>query len=243
MKRGGNLFICQWVSTCGDCINYKEELIHLLVESKALEFGSFTLKSGRISPYFINMGKALNTGGYALKTSQAYVKEAHLGLHDDFDYIHGPAYKGIPLAALISAYLYSLYTIDKRWGYDRKEEKAYGDLTEKVIVGDLRDGDRVLMVDDVITTGGTKIENWEKLTALKKDLTCKGILVAVDRLEKEKSGEPVSQVLEEKGFILFSIVKITEVFEYLHKNPVNGKIYVNDEIMEAFNDYFAQYGV
>jgi len=211
------------------------------VESKALEFGSFTLKSGRISPYFINMGRALKTGEFAARTSQAYVEKIHSKLQN-FDYIHGPAYKGIPLAALVSCHLYSLYNVNKRWGYDRKEEKMYGDLTEKAIVGDLHDNDCVLIIDDVITTGKTKVDNWEKLTAFKKGLTCKGILVAVDRQEKEKSGEPVSAFLKSKGFNLFSIVKITEVISYLHETPVNGRIHVDSRIMEAFDDYFAQYG-
>ena len=221
---------------------YKEELIELLIESKALELGTFTLKSGRVSPYFINMGRALSNGEFATKTAKAYVKEIYMKLQD-IDYIHGPAYKGIPLAALASATLFRMHGINMRWGYDRKEEKGYGDLSEKAIVGDLRDGDRVLMVDDVITTGQTKVENWEKLTAARKNLTCKGILVAVDRQEKEESGESVSTYLQEKGFNLFSILKITEVFPYLQKNPVQGKIHADDKIMKSFEEYFAQYGV
>lgn len=237
------VFILQPENRRGDCIEpYKEGLIKVLVESKALEFGSFKLKSGRMSPYFINMARALGTGEFATQTAQAYTEEIHQTLEHDFDYIHGPAYKGIPLAALVSAQLYDQYSVNKRWGYDRKEIKAYGDLTEKVIVGDLRDNDTVLMIDDVITTGGTKIENWEKLTAFKKNLTCKGILIAVDREEKEESGEPVSQYLQEKGFNLFSIMKITEIFSYLYKNPVNGRVYVDEKIRKAFDAYFAEYG-
>lgn len=187
------------------------------------------------------MGRALNNGEFASRTSKAYVEEIYSQLQD-FDYIHGPAYKGIPLAALISCHLYTMHNINKRWGYDRKEEKHYGDLTEKALVGDIRDNDCVLIVDDVITTGKTKIDNWKKLTALRKGLTCKGILVAVDRQEKEESGDSVSDFLKSKGFTLFSIVKITEVFSYLHENPVKGKIHVDKKTMEAFNDYIAQYG-
>ena len=217
-------------------------MIELLVESKALEFGSFTLKSGRVSPYFINMARALNTGEFATRTSKAYVKKIYLEIVDDFDYIHGPAYKGIPLAALISSYLYRTYGINKRWGYDRKEEKGYGDLAEKAIVGDLRDNDCVLMIDDVITTGKTKVENWEKLTSFRKNLKPKGILIAVDRQEKEE-GESVSEFLKGKGFTLFSIVTITEVFTYLHETPVNGQRYVDEKMKKAFDDYFSVYGV
>jgi len=238
-----NLFIFRPSYTSGDCIKrHKEELIKVLVESKALEFGQFKLKSGRISPYFINMARALSTGEFAVKTSHAYGEEIHQELENDFDYIHGPAYKGIPLAALVSAHMYSQYSINKRWGYDRKEVKAYGDLTEKSIVGDLRDNDCVLMIDDVITTGGTKIENWEKLTAAKKGLTLKGIFIAVDRQEKEESGEPVSQFLRDQGFSLFSILTIIEVFSYLYETPVEGKVYVDEKTQKAFETYFAEYG-
>ena len=77
----------------------------------------------------------------------------------DFDYIHGPAYAGIPLASLTAAQLWNSYHIDKRWSYDRREKKRYGDETEGSIVDDLRDGGVVLIEDDVVTTGRMKIED------------------------------------------------------------------------------------
>jgi orotate phosphoribosyltransferase len=212
------------------------------VESKALEFGTFKLKSGRMSPYFINMGRALSTGEFAARTAQSYVEEIS-ALDCDFDYLHGPAYKGIPLAALVASYLYTTRNLNKRWGYDRKQEKTYGDLAEKTIVGDLRDGDSVLIIDDVITTGETKIENWEKLTDFRKGLIPKGILIAVDRQEKEQSGESVSQFLKKKGFTLYSILTITEIISYLEIHPINGKMCVDENITRAFKEYFASYGV
>ncbi|MBU7025132.1 MAG: hypothetical protein HXS40_13300, partial [Theionarchaea archaeon] len=152
-------------------------------------------------------------------------------------------YKGIPLAALVASYLYTTRNLNKRWGYDRKQEKTYGDLAEKTIVGDLRDGDSVLIIDDVITTGETKIENWEKLTAFRKDLIPKSILIAVDRQEKELSGESASQFLKKKGFTLYSILTITEIISYLETHPINGKMYVDENITKAFEEYFTNYGV
>ncbi|MBU6996170.1 MAG: orotate phosphoribosyltransferase [Theionarchaea archaeon] len=212
------------------------------MESRALEFGTFKLKSGRISPYFINMGRALNTGAFAARTAQSYVQEIST-LNFDFDYLHGPAYKGIPLAALVAGYLYTTHNLNKRWGYDRKQEKTYGDLAEKTIVGDLRDGDSVLIIDDVITTGETKIENWGKLTNFKRDLVPRGILIAVDRQEKEESGESASQVLQKKGFTLYSILTITEIMSHLKTHPINGKMCVDQHTVKAFDEYIATYGV
>ena len=110
-------------------------------------------------------------------------------------------------------------------------------------MGDLRDNDCVLLIDDVITTGKTKIDNWKKLTALRKNLTCRGIFIAVDRQETEESGESVPQFLKREGFDLFTILKIKEIFSYLSENPVNGRIYVDEKIMNAFETYLLKYGV
>jgi len=159
--------------------DYKREFLLHLVRTGAIRFGSFRLKSGRLSPYFINIADAMRTGGDAVKVANAYatrIKELDI----EFDYIHGAAYKGIPLAALVAMRL-SEWGINKRWGYDRKEEKRYGE--EGAIVGELREGDTVLIVDDVITTGATKVESWLKLASMRRDVKPAGILVAVDREE------------------------------------------------------------
>jgi len=132
--------------------DYKREFLLHLVRTGAIRFGSFRLKSGRLSPYFINIADAMRTGSDAVKVANAYaVRIKELGI--EFDYIHGVAYKGIPLAALVAMRL-SEWGINKRWGYDRKEEKRYGE--EGAIVDELRDGDTVLIVDDVISTGGNE---------------------------------------------------------------------------------------
>lgn len=223
---------------------YQEDFLIHLIRSEALKFGTFKLKSGRISPYFINIAKAMNTGSKASMTANSYASEivnGHIGV--DFDYIHGPAYKGIPLSVMISSKLWDVYSLEKRWGYDRKEIKEYGDNTEKELIGDIRDGDTVLIVDDVITTGKTKIDNWKTLSFFKKDLKPKGILVAVDRQEIDESGRPTSEILEEEGLPVYSILKISDVFEYLFEISINGKTYVDEEIKKCFDDYFKKYGV
>ena len=226
----------------------KDFLLHLL-ESDAVKFGEFRLKSGRVSPYFVNIAVAINTGKRASKTADAYVAEIVDGaVGTDFDYIHGPAYKGIPLSVLIAEKLWSggrgqdTGGIDLRWGYDRKEEKRYGDPSETRIVGDLRDGDSVLIVDDVVVTGKTKIDNWTKLTDY-RDLSPKGILVAVDRQEVDEAGNDTTEMLTEAGLTVYPILKITEIFDYLLNRSVDGVVYVDDRIQAAFDEYFEEHGV
>ena len=226
----------------------KDFLLHLL-ESGAIKFGEFRLKSGRVSPYFVNIAVAINTGRRASETADAYVAEIVDGaVGTDFDYIHGPAYKGIPLSVLIAEKLWSgsrgrdTGGIDLRWGYDRKEEKRYGDPSETRIVGDLRDGDSVLIVDDVVVTGKTKIDNWAKLTDY-KDLSPKGILVAVDRQEVDEAGNNTIEMLTEANLTVYPILKITEIFDYLLNRQVGGVVYVDDRIQTAFYEYFEEHGV
>jgi len=226
----------------------KDFLMHLL-ESGAIKFGEFRLKSGRVSPYFVNVAVAINTGRRASKTTDAYVAEIVDGaIGTDFDYIHGPAYKGIPLSVLIAEKLWGMSRgqgargIDLRWGYDRKEEKRYGDPSETSIVGDLRDGDSVLIVDDVVVTGKTKIDNWAKLTSY-RDLSPKGILVAVDRQEVDEAGNDTIEMLTEAGLTVYPILKITGIFDYLLNRQVDGVVYVDDRTQAAFDEYFERYGV
>ncbi len=225
----------------------KDFLLHLL-ESGAIKFGEFRLKSGRVSPYFVNIAVAINTGRRASETADAYVAEIVDGaVGTDFDYIHGPAYKGIPLSVLIAEKIWSggwgrdACGIDLRWGYDRKEEKRYGDPAETRIVGDLRDGDSVLIVDDVVVTGKTKIDNWAKLTDY-RDLSPKGILVAVDRQEVDEAGNDTTEILIKAGLTVYPILKITEIFDYLLNRQVGGVVYVDDRIQAEFYKYFEEHG-
>nr|MBC8497409.1 aspartate carbamoyltransferase regulatory subunit [Candidatus Bathyarchaeota archaeon] len=132
----------------------------------------FMLKSGRMSPYFINLG-ALTDGESLAAVKWAFASYVVLlmeqGLLEDFDYVFGPSYKGISLATLTCEGLKELYGMDKRYMYDRKEEKEYGDLSaDRVIVGAgyFKPGQKILVVDDTITTGATKVESIEKLKLL-----------------------------------------------------------------------------
>ena len=216
--------------------DYEERFLLHLVKTGAIKFGEFRLKSGRISPYFINLADAMKTGEDAIEVADAFVAKI-MEIGTDFDYIHGAAYKGIPLAALIAARLSELHNINVRWGYDRKEKKEHGVPSEEVIVGDLRNNDTVLIVDDVITTGMTKIEIWEKLKV--KRVRPKGIVVAVDR---EELSDADKEMLKNKRLNIFPILKITQIFDFLLNKEINGKIYVNEQVRKRLEEYLRKYG-
>lgn len=221
--------------------DYKKEFIEHLATSGALRFGEFTLKSGRPSKYFINMGIAVNTGAKASATAAAYANKI-ASITTNFTYIHGPAYSAIALSALVAAKLSELKGIDKRWGFDRKEPKPHGDPLQRHIMGDLREGDRILILDDVVTTGSTKKEAMDKLTSVQKGLTFEGIVIAVDRQEVGSSGKSAKEELEEIGLPLHSIVTAPEIFEYLRGRKISGKVYVTEELYQGFKEDFEKFG-
>lgn len=225
--------------------SWQVELLKFLAEREGLLFGEFKLKSGRLSPYFFNLAKIISDGEGILKVSDFYVK----GICDliggaKFNFIIGPAYKAIPLAAAISMLLYQKNNISVRWGYDRKEEKKYGVSAEKWFVGDLRRGDRILLVDDVATTGKTKIDLINKLKEGFADLYLKfqGVLILLDREELDDSGKYAGSILSECGVQLHSLLKVSEVFDYLRNREVDGRILVSEREYNLFSEYQERYG-
>ena len=131
---------------------YKEEFIHFMVESHVLKFGSFTLKSGRQSPFFMNAG-AYVTGEQLHRLGKYYAQAIHDNFGLDFDVVFGPAYKGIPLAVVTAIALQELYGKEVRYCCNRKEVKDHGADKGNLLGADLHDGDRVIMVEDVTTSG------------------------------------------------------------------------------------------
>lgn len=235
------LYICYIFKSMKKLSPYQVKLIETLIDSKALAFGEFTLKSGRKSPYFCNMGIAISNGSYLNSVAECYCEKILDTIKEGFTFIFGPAYKGIPLASSISQMLYSNYGISKRWGYDRKEAKGYGDARDKVLVGDIHDEDEVIMIDDVITTGGTKVEAWKKIGTLAGGLRINGIFVAVDREEKDENGDYAKDALERNGLVLHSIITASEIFDYLHNREIKGRIVVDDDLYQMFKEYKKRY--
>jgi aspartate carbamoyltransferase regulatory subunit len=206
----------------------------------------FMLKSGRPSPYFINLG-ALTDGESLAKLKWAFASYIALLLEDgelpDFEYIFGPSYKGISLAALACEGLNELYAMDKRYMYDRKEEKTYGDLSaDQVLVGAgyFKQGQRILVIDDTITTGITKIETIEKLRMLGEHEVV-GMVIAVDREEKMGDAENIEEqsavenIEMELGIKIFSIQNIHTIFSLIKEG-------LDPELKKLWLDYYDKYG-
>lgn len=222
--------------------SYKEEFIEFMVKSEVLKFGEFTLKSGRKSPFFMNAG-AYVTGTQLRKLGEYYAKaiEANFGL--DFDVLFGPAYKGIPLAVATCMAFSELYGKEVKYCANRKEVKDHGD-TGILLGSDLKDGDRVVMIEDV-TTSGKSIEETHPIIMAHADVEIKGLMVSLNRNEYGKSQETTAleEVSKLYGFPTAAIVSMPEVVEYLYNKPVDGKVVIDDEIKSRLEEYYNEYGV
>lgn len=207
-----------------------------------MRFGEFTLKSGRISPYFIDIG-CLTSGETISELGRYYASKIHESFGNGFDVIFGPAYKAIPIAISSAIELKYLHRMDKRWLFDRKEMKLHGADANSVFVGsqNLDHGQRIVIVDDVLTTGGTKVEAIEKLQkALKAEVV--GIVIAVDRQEIGKRKSALAEFSEETGVPVYPIIDINMSFNHLKNRPVDGKVFVNDKLFDKYKEYMAKYG-
>jgi len=220
---------------------YKQQFIEFLVQNQALQFGDFTLKSGRQSPYFINTG-VFETGETISQLGYFYASLIHGEFGDDFDVIFGPAYKGISLAVTTVISLQNDFKLDKYYTFNRKEIKEHGD--KKLLVGHtLKDGDKIILIDDVITDGATKFETVELINTLAK-VEYIGLVVAVNRLEKTADGLDAFKNIEDKlGFPVKAIVTIREIIDYLTDKEIDGQVYLTKEKAQEMEKYLKEYGI
>ena len=210
---------------------YKKEFIDLALELGVLRFGEFTLKSGRVSPYFFNAG-LFNTGYAAARIGRFYAA-AIAASAVEFDVLFGPAYKGIPLVALTAAALAEQYDIDVPWCYNRKEAKAHGEGGS--IVGAPPAG-RVLIVDDVITAGTAVREAYDIITSNGADVA--GLAISLDRQERgQGSLSAVQELKSSLGIPVISIIRLDDLIDTLEES----KDYA--EFIGPVVDYRRRYGV
>ena len=217
--------------------DYKREFIDFMVESNVLKFGEFTLKSGRKSPFFMNAG-AYVTGSQLKRLGEFYAQAIHDNFGDDFDVLFGPAYKGIPLSVVTAIAYHELYGKEIKYCSDRKEVKDHGADKGNLLGYQLADGDRVVMVEDVTTSGKSIDETYPKVMAA-ANVEVKGLIVSLNRMEVGKGGKVTAQqeIQEKYGFPVASIVSMAEVVEAL------GGGLITPELHTAIDTYYAEYGV
>lgn len=220
---------------------YKQEFIEFMVDSNVLKFGDFTLKSGRKSPFFMNAGSYV-TGTQLRRLGQYYAKAIHDHYGLDFDILFGPAYKGIPLGVATVMAISELYGKDVKYCSNRKEVKDHGDAG--ILLGSpIKDGDRVVIIEDV-TTSGKSIEETFPILKAQGDVEIKGLIVSLNRMEKGQfSDQSALQEIQEKyGFPTAAIVTMEEVVDYLYHKEYNGRVYIDDAMKASIDAYYATYG-
>lgn len=188
---------------------YQKSFIELALQASALKFGEFTLKSGRVSPYFFNAG-LLQTGQALAELGRAYA-QALIESEAEFDMLFGPAYKGIPLVSTTAVAFFDSFNRDLPYGYNRKEKKDHGE--GGTLVGAPLEG-RVAIIDDVITAG-TAIR---EVLSLMKDHNAlpAAIVVGLDRQEKgQGSLSAIQELQQETGVPVVSIIKLSHIIDYL----------------------------
>ena len=220
---------------------YKEEFIEFMVDSNVLKFGEFTLKSGRKSPFFMNAG-AYVTGSQLKKLGNYYARAIHDTFGLEFDVLFGPAYKGIPIAVATSIAISELYGREIRYCANRKEIKDHGD--KGILLGSkLRDSDRVLIIEDV-TTSGASIEETLPIIQAQADCDIVGMMVSLNRQEKgiETEMSALEEISDKYGFPTSAIVTMDDVVSYLYNRPIDGEVILNKELKKSIDEYYAQYG-
>lgn len=219
---------------------YKREFIEFMVDCGVLKFGEFTLKSGRKSPFFMNAGLYV-TGSQLEKLGEYYAKAIHDNYGTDFDVLFGPAYKGIPLSVATTMAFHKLYGKEIRYCSNRKEVKDHGD-TGILLGSPMKDGDRVVIIEDV-TTSGKSIEETFPIIQAQGDVTILGLMVSLNRMEKGKGEKSALEEIKEKyGFPANAIVSMADVIECLYNKEYNGKVIIDDSIKTAIDAYYEQYG-
>ncbi|HBP09266.1 MULTISPECIES: orotate phosphoribosyltransferase [unclassified Treponema] len=223
---------------------YKKDFIDFMVECNVLKFGSFTLKSGRKSPFFMNAG-AYTTGSQLARLGEFYAKAIHDNFGDNFDVLFGPAYKGIPLAITTAIAYHNLYGKEIKYCSDRKEEKDHGADKGSLLGYKIQDGDRVVIIEDVTTSGKSIEETYPKIKAqetIPGGIKIVGEIVSLNRMEKapDSTKAALDVITEKYGFPARAIVSMADVVESLYTN--GEKKIITDEIKKEIDAYYSEWG-
>ncbi len=192
----------------------KQEFIKFMMDSGVLRFGEFKTKSGRLSPYFINTGN-YKTGSQISILGSFYAELIMDVTGGDFEAMFGPAYKGIPLVTTAAGALSSQHGVDKPFFFNRKEVKDHGE--GGCLVGYVpRDGDRIIIIEDVITAG-TAVRETVPILQSAAHVALHDMFISVNRCEigTENNQTAAAQVKEQYGITVHSIVDVVDIYEFL----------------------------
>ncbi len=210
--------------------NYQREFLNFALEVDVLRFGEFTLKSGRVSPYFFNAG-LFNTGASLARLGRFYA-QAIVDSGIEFDLLYGPAYKGIPLAAVTCVALADHHGRDLPYAFNRKEVKDHGEGGR--IVGSPLQG-RVLIIDDVISAGTSVRESVEIIR--ENGATPAGVIIALDRQERgQQERSAIDEVEARFNMPVASIVRLEHLVAYLSEQPDSA------DVLARIQAYRERYG-
>ena len=214
----------------------KKEFIEFMMSADVLRFGEFTTKSGRLSPYFVNTGN-YRTGAQIATLGKFYAQCIMDNCGDNFDAMFGPAYKGIPLVTAAAASLSRDFNVDKPYFFNRKEAKDHGEGGS--LVGyKPQDGDRIIIIEDVITAGTAVRETVPVLQAAAK-VSIPDMFISVNRCEvgTTPGKTAVMEVGEEFGIKVHALITVQDIYEYLKEQGTY------EEILPLMESYMAQYCV
>ena len=212
----------------------KKEFIEFMMGADVLRFGEFKTKSGRLTPYFVNTGN-YRTGAQIAALGKFYAACIREACGEDFTAMFGPAYKGIPLVTAAASALSTLYGIDKPYFFNRKEVKDHGEGGS--LVGyQPKDGDSVIIIEDVITAG-TAVRETVPILKAAADVKVTDMFISVDRCEVGKEGgkTAVMEVKEEFGINVHAIITVRDIREYLSEHGTDPALLASmDRYMEQY---------
>ena len=219
---------------------YKKDFIEFMLSCGVLRFGDFVTKSGRKTPFFINTG-FYRTGGQMAKLGEFYAKAIQDNFGLDFDVLFGPAYKGIPLSVAATMEISRLYGRDIRYCSNRKEIKDHGE--KGILLGSpISAGDKVVIIEDV-TTAGTSLRETVPIIKAQGTDDIMGLVVSVDRMERGTGDvSALTEIENEFGIRTCSIVSMKDVIECLYNREYEGRVIIDDALMERIDAYYEQYG-
>ncbi len=224
----------------GGVERYKEDFMTFMVRSQVLTFGNFTTKSGRSTPFFINTGN-YRTGGQIARLGGFYAAALQGNVGAEFDVLFGPAYKGIPLVVSTAIALATTYNRSVPYCFNRKEAKDHGE-GGSLVGHPIRDGERIVIIDDVVTAG-TSVRESMALLSRAADVAVAALVVSIDRMERGSTQQSaLMEIHEAFGIKTFAIVTLDEVITFLFNKEIDGAVVIDGAMKERIDDYRKRYG-